>query len=290
MKTFSAKPSDIDKKWLLINADGLVLGRLASLIAMRLRGKHKPSYTPHMDCGDHIVVVNAEKVRLTGNKAAASIFYWYTGYPGGIKGRSKGAILAGKHPERVIEKAVERMVPRGPLGRRVMRNLRVYAGPEHPHVAQSPAAPPPSAAAAFAPLPEDVQPKRDALGRSYATGKRKNAVARVWIKPGNGRIEVNGRDSPIYFARPVLRMLISQPFVVTDRLGQFDVWCTVKGGGLSGQAGAVRHGISKALTFYEPGLRPALKHGGFLTRDSRVVERKKYGRHKARRRPQYSKR
>jgi small subunit ribosomal protein S9 len=138
--------------------------------------------------------------------------------------------------------------------------------------------------------PADLQPKRDELGRSYATGKRKDAVARVWIKPGNGKIEVNGRDSPIYFARPVLRMLINQPFVVTDRLGQFDVWCTVKGGGLSGQAGAVRHGISRALTFYEPELRPALKHGGFLTRDSRVVERKKYGRHKARRRPQYSKR
>ena len=150
--------------------------------------------------------------------------------------------------------------------------------------------PTPTAAPMLATMPEDVQPKRDAFGRSYATGKRKNAIARVWIRPGNGKIEVNGRDSPIYFARPVLRMLISQPFVVTDRLGQFDVWCTVKGGGLSGQAGAVRHGISKALTFYEPGLRPALKHGGFLTRDSRVVERKKYGRHKARRRPQYSKR
>src|SRR5271170_2434024 len=139
MKTFSARPSDIDKKWLLIDASGLVLGRLASLIAMRLRGKHKPSYTPHMDCGDHVVVVNAEKVQLTGNKRADSIFYWHTGYPGGIKGRSKGAILAGRHPERVIEKAVERMVPRGPLGRRVMRNLRVYAGPDHPHAAQSPA-------------------------------------------------------------------------------------------------------------------------------------------------------
>ncbi len=138
MKTFSAKASDIDKKWLLIDADGLVLGRLASLIAMRLRGKHKPSYTPHMDCGDHVVVVNAEKVQLTGNKAASSIFYWHTGFAGGIMGRSKGAILAGRHPERVIEKAVERMVPRGPLGRRVMRNLRVYAGPEHPHAAQSP--------------------------------------------------------------------------------------------------------------------------------------------------------
>ncbi len=151
-------------------------------------------------------------------------------------------------------------------------------------------APTPAAAPILAPVPEDVQPKRDELGRSYATGKRKNAVARVWIRPGNGRIEVNGRDSPVYFARPVLRMLLNQPFVVTDRLGQFDVWCTVSGGGLSGQAGAVRHGISKALTFYEPGLRPILKHGGFLTRDSRVVERKKYGRHKARRRPQYSKR
>ena len=140
MKTFSAKPSDIDKKWFVIDADGLVLGRLASIIAMRLRGKHKPSFTPHMDCGDNIVVVNAEKVQLTGNKRSQSIFYWHTGYAGGIKGRSKGAILDGKHPERVIEKAVERMVPRGPLGRRVMSNLRVYAGPEHPHVAQQPQA------------------------------------------------------------------------------------------------------------------------------------------------------
>ena len=139
-------------------------------------------------------------------------------------------------------------------------------------------------------VPTDVQPKLDAQGRAYATGKRKNAVARVWIRPGNGKIEVNGRDSPVYFARPVLRMLISQPFVVADRLNQFDVWCTVKGGGLSGQAGAVRHGISRALTFFEPGLRPVLKHGGFLTRDSRVVERKKYGKAKARRSFQFSKR
>src|SRR4051794_26160778 len=142
----------------------------------------------------------------------------------------------------------------------------------------------------MAPVPEDVLPIRDELGRSYATGKRKNAIARVWIKPGNGKIEVNGRDSPVYFARPVLRMLINQPFVVTDRLGQFDVFCNGPGGGLSGQAGAVRHGISRALTFYEPGLRPVLKHGGFLTRDSRVVERKKYGKAKARRSFQFSKR
>ena len=136
----------------------------------------------------------------------------------------------------------------------------------------------------------EVKPKLDAQGRAYATGKRKNAVARVWIKPGPGKITINGRDSPVYFARPVLRMLLNQPFVVANRLGQYDVVCTVSGGGLSGQAGAVRHGISKALTYYEPGLRPALKAGGFLTRDSRVVERKKYGKAKARRSFQFSKR
>jgi len=130
----------------------------------------------------------------------------------------------------------------------------------------------------------------DEQGRSYATGKRKNAIARVWVKPGSGKVTVNGRDSNVYFARPVLQMLIAQPFEVAERTGQFDVFCTVTGGGLSGQAGAVRHGISKALTLYEPGLRPVLKKGGFLTRDSRVVERKKFGRRKARRSFQFSKR
>jgi small subunit ribosomal protein S9 len=137
---------------------------------------------------------------------------------------------------------------------------------------------------------EEGKPKLDAHGRAYATGKRKNAVARVWIKPGTGVITVNGRDSPVYFARPVLRMLLNQPFAVANRLGQYDVVCTVHGGGLSGQAGAVRHGISKALTYYEPGLRSTLKSQGFLTRDSRVVERKKYGKAKARRSFQFSKR
>ena len=135
-----------------------------------------------------------------------------------------------------------------------------------------------------------VEPKLDQYGRAYATGKRKNAVARVWIKPGKGSITINGRDQEVYFARPVLRMMIAQPLQVTDRLGQFDVIVTVEGSGLSGQAGAVRHAISKALTYYEPGLRPVLKPHGFLTRDSRVVERKKYGRAKARRSFQFSKR
>ena len=146
---------------------------------------------------------------------------------------------------------------------------------------------PPTSAAASEPAHER---QVDAQGRAYATGRRKNAVARVWIKPGSGKITVNGREGAIYFARPVLRMMIAQPFGVTNRLGQYDVVATVTGGGLSGQAGAIRHGISRALTHYEPALRGALKAGGYLTRDSRVVERKKYGKAKARRSFQFSKR
>ncbi len=138
MKTYSAKAADIEKKWLLIDAEDVVLGRLASQVAKILRGKHKPSFTPHMDCGDNVIVVNAAKVRLTGNKTADKTYYWHTGYPGGIKQRTVAQILAGAYPERVLEKAVQRMVPRGPLGRQQMKNLRVYPGPEHPHEAQKP--------------------------------------------------------------------------------------------------------------------------------------------------------
>jgi len=147
-----------------------------------------------------------------------------------------------------------------------------------------------TAAAATPEAAAPREPKRDALGRSYATGRRKDAVARVWIRPGKGSIEVNGKPAAKYFARPVLRMLITQPFLVADRYQQFDVMCSVDGGGLSGQAGAVRHGISRALVNYEPDLRSILKKAGFLTRDPRVVERKKYGRVKARRSFQFSKR
>jgi small subunit ribosomal protein S9 len=146
------------------------------------------------------------------------------------------------------------------------------------------------AAAPQAPQAPLHEQKLDKHGRAYATGKRKNAIARVWIKPGTGRITVNGRDVATYFARPVLRMIIQQPLTVAKRAGQYDLTVTVAGGGLSGQAGAVRHGLSKALTYYEPELRPALKREGFLTRDSRVVERKKYGKRKARRSFQFSKR
>ncbi len=138
MKTYSMKASEIDKRWYVIDATDLVLGRLASIVAKYLRGKHKPTFTPHMDCGDHIIVINAEKVRLTGNKLKDRKFYWHTGYPGGIKERTMKQLLEGKYPERVVHKAVERMITRGPLGRQQMSALKIYAGPNNPHEAQNP--------------------------------------------------------------------------------------------------------------------------------------------------------
>jgi large subunit ribosomal protein L13 len=138
MKTYSAKAAEVDKKWVLIDASGLVVGRLASLVALRLRGKHKPTFTPHVDCGDNVIVVNAEKVVLTGRKVNQKVYRHHTGHIGGIKERTAKFILEGKFPQRIVEKAVERMLPRGPLGRRQLGNLRVYKGPEHPHAAQQP--------------------------------------------------------------------------------------------------------------------------------------------------------
>ena len=140
MNTYSAKPSEVEAKWLVIDAEGLVLGRVASIIANRLRGKHRPMFTPHIDCGDHVVVINAEKIALTGKKLTDKKFYWHTGHPGGIKERTMDKILGGKFPERVLEKAVQRMVPKGPLGRAQLKKLHVYGGSEHPHAAQSPEA------------------------------------------------------------------------------------------------------------------------------------------------------
>ena len=138
MSTYTAKPGDITKKWVLIDATDLVVGRLASIVAMRLRGKHLPTYTPNMDMGDNVIVINAEKVKLTGNKLDQRKFFWHTGFPGGIKDRTQRQLLDGRFPERVLENAVRRMIPSGPLGRQQMRNLRVYAGENHPHEAQAP--------------------------------------------------------------------------------------------------------------------------------------------------------
>jgi large subunit ribosomal protein L13 len=138
MKTFSATPADIEKKWIVIDAEGVVLGRLASIVAMRLRGKHKPIFTPHMDCGDNVIIINADKVQMTGNKRTDKVYYWHTGYPGGIKNRTAEQLLEGKFPERVVTAAVKRMLPKNILARHILTNLRVYAGDTHPHAAQSP--------------------------------------------------------------------------------------------------------------------------------------------------------
>jgi large subunit ribosomal protein L13 len=138
MKTYTARPADIEKKWILVDAEGIVLGRLASIVANRLRGKHKATFTPHMDMGDNVIVINADKVQMTGNKRREKTYYWHTGYPGGIKSRTAQQILEGKHPERVVMKAVQRMLPGNKLARVQMTNLRVYAGAEHPHEAQQP--------------------------------------------------------------------------------------------------------------------------------------------------------
>ena len=138
MSTYSAKASEIKKKWVLIDAEGLVVGRLACVVATRLRGKHKPMFTPHLDCGDNVIIINAEKVVLTGNKLKDKVYHWHTGYIGGIKERTPEKFLSSKTPQRVVEKAVKRMLPRGPLGKRQFGNLRVYAGPDHPHSAQQP--------------------------------------------------------------------------------------------------------------------------------------------------------
>jgi large subunit ribosomal protein L13 len=138
MNTYSAKPTEIERKWCVVDAKGLVLGRMASIISMRLRGKHKPTYTPHMDCGDHIIVINADKIQLTGRKRSDKVYYRHTGYPGGIKSRTAGQILEGAHPERVVIKAIERMISRNPLGIQQMRKLHVYVGTDHPHEAQNP--------------------------------------------------------------------------------------------------------------------------------------------------------
>jgi small subunit ribosomal protein S9 len=301
MKTYSAKPAEVEKKWVMIDADGLVVGRLASIVAMRLRGKHKPTFTPHVDCGDNVIVINAAKVVLTGRKVEQKVYYKHTGYIGGIKERSAKSILSGRFPERIVEKAPARQ-SQGLSPRRTSARGTTAAAARHCcHEPQEqedrvmaetmqtleelstlkPAA---------APQPPKYVQKLDKQGRAYATGKRKDAVARVWIKMGGGKIVINDRPVETYFARPVLRMLIQQPLVASNRQGQYDVVCTVSGGGLSGQAGAVRHGLSKALMRHEPDLRAVLKRGGFLTRDARVVERKKYGKAKARRSFQFSKR
>ena len=234
MKTFMASPATIERKWYVVDADGMTLGRLASEVAKVLRGKNKPVFTPHMDTGDYVIIVNAEKFKVTGKKMDQKIYYHHSDYVGGMKETTLKEMLK-KHPERVLEHAV-------------------------------------------------------ANSKYYGTGRRKSSVARVYLVPGTGKVTINKRDIDDYLGLETLKVIVRQPLVVTETVDKFDVLVNVKGGGYTGQAGAIRHGIARALLQVDAEYRPVLKSNGYLTRDPRMKERKKYGLKAARRAPQFSKR
>ena len=276
MKTFSAKPHEVKREWFVVDATDKVLGRLATEIARRLRGKHKAIYTPHVDTGDFIVVTNVEKLTVTGNKAEDKKYYRHSGYPGGIY-ETNFKKMQQRFPGRALETAVKGMLPKGPLGYAMLKKLKCYAGEQHPHTAQQPKA-------------LEISGIIMAESYFYGTGRRKSAVARVFMKRGSGVIVVNGKPIDQFFSRETGRMIVRQPLELVAQLSGFDIKVNVIGGGESGQAGAVRHGITRALIEYDVTLKPALSKAGFVTRDAREVERKKVGFHKARRRKQFSKR
>ena len=283
MKTFTATPDDISHDWHVVDAAGVPLGRLASVVAQLIRGKHKPTYTPHMDGGDFVVVVNAEKVRLTGRKMDNKKYFSHTGYMGHEASHAARDLLA-KHPDRVIEKAVFGMLPKTSLAQQKLRGkLKVYAGAEHPHAAQQPKP--------FSVTPSEGERMTAAPEfRWQAVGRRKTSVARVYLTPGTGKWDINGRTLGDYFPRPSLVQHIQQSFTATDTLGAFDVKAHVDGGGQAGQAGALRLGIARALVEADGQHRTKLRAAGLMTRDPRAVERKKPGRPGARKRFQFSKR
>ena len=264
MKTFMASPATIDRKWYVVDAEGKTLGRLASEVAKVLRGKNKAIFTPHIDTGDYVIVVNADKVKVSGKKLDQKIYYHHSDYIGGMKETTLREMM-NKHPERVIEYAVKGMLPKGPLGRQMYTKLFVYAGPDHKHAAQN-------------------------TTKYYGTGRRKSSVARVYLVPGTGKITINKRDIDEYLGLETLKLVVRQPLVATETVDKFDVLVNVRGGGYTGQAGAIRHGIARALLQVDSEYRPVLKSAGFLTRDPRMKERKKYGLKAARRAPQFSKR
>ena len=313
MRTYSPKPGEIERQWHVIDASDVVLGRLATHAATLLRGKHKPTFAPHVDTGDFVVIVNAGKVALTGNKRQTKVAYRHSGYPGGLKQIGYEELLT-KRPERAIELAVKGMLPHNKLGRQLIKKLKVYAGAEHPHaraaagavrdqadravsagegnsmtdITETEVAAARAPEATEAPAPVARAPRGD---RPIQTvGRRKEAIVRVRIVPGTGKITCNGRDLEAYFPSKVHQQLIKEPLVTAEKPESFDVIANLRGGGTTGQAGALRLGIARALIVNEPDDRPALKKAGFLTRDARVKESKKYGLKKARKAPQYSKR
>ena len=288
MPTYTPKASEIQHDWHVVDADGLILGRLCTEVARLLRGKHKPIFAPHLDTGDHVIIVNASKVVMSRDKAAHHMLYHHSGYPGGIKSESFAQLLARK-PEDAVRRSVRGMLPKGPLGRQMLTKLKVYAGPDHPTCR-------PVADAVVDPgrgcslSRSNVEVLIMATPLTQTTGRRKEAVARARLRPGTGQLTINGRAFEVYFPTASQRMAVSEPLRVADRLESFDIDASIHGGGVSGQAGALRMAIARSLVQTDPDVRPALKKAGLLTRDSRRKESKKYGLKKARKAPQFTKR
>ena len=285
MRTFTPKPADINRAWHVIDAEGQVLGKVATEAATLLRGKHKPIWAPHVDTGDHVVIVNAAKLDLSARKLADKRYHRHSGYPGGLTSESLEHLL-GRDPERVVRLAIRGMLPKNRLGRAMIRKLRIYAGPTHPHQAQQPQ-PRQLASKRFSRRRRGHQVPKPLIQR---TGRRKEAVARVRLRPGSGVITVNGRPFEQYFPILTHRVVALEPLRLTQTADVYDVDATLDGGGVSGQAGALRLGIARALISLDEEARPQLKKAGLLTRDAREKERRKYGLKKARKAPQYSKR
>ena len=274
MRTESYKRTDIEESWVLLDARGKTLGRFATEVANILSGKNKPEYTPNADMGDYVIVVNANDINVTGKKLDQKLYYRHSGYPGGIKSKPLREVIENTASD-AIKSAVKGMLPKSKLGRQMFTKLKVYNDDQHPHAAQKPVS---------------IELQENKLEQIITVGRRKTSTARVFLQKGTGEITVNKKKLAAYFGREVAQMVVKQPLVSTDLSNGVDITATVKGGGSFGQAGAIRLGIARALVEYDETLKPVLKKEGFLTRDSRKVERKKVGLRKARKRPQYSKR
>ena len=279
MKTYNAKPGEIARDWYVVDAEGKTLGRLATAIADTLRGKNKPQYTPHVDTGDFVVVVNAEKIPVTGKKLDEKIYYRHSGYPGGLEVADA---------PRAARPAPDRGAAQGGEGDAPAQPPRPRADHEAEDLRRAPSIR--TRRRRRSRCRWRTEMAQTQIAQYQGTGKRKTSVARVILRPGDGATWFNGRTIEEYFPRAVHRQTALAPLKVAELEGRYDIRVRVHGGGPSGQAGAVRHGVARALVELDPELRVPLKRAGFLTRDARIVERKKAGLHKARKAPQFSKR
>ena len=285
MRTYTPRASEIERTWYVVDAEGLTLGRMSTEVARVLRGKHKATFTPHIDTGDHVIIVNADKVVLTSGKAEKKMVHRHTGYPGGIRSTTYADELDTK-PADAVRRTVRGMIPKNRLGRQQLKKLKVYAGPEHPHSAQKPQ---PLAST----LPEPV---RNGVPTSCLSRSSSPPVAASAPSPASASVRApapsrsTSARSRTTSRTPTHRMILAEPLRLTETGEAYDIDATLHGGGVTGQAGAVRLGIARGLIALDPELRGALKRAGFLSRDAREKESKKYGLKKARKAPQYSKR